>query len=93
MRIKNGDGNENFFLIILQQLLKVAKENNVDLTGESQHGFKQERSTVTAAAEIQSTISRALDDNNYYILASLDLSATFDLVNRNLLFQRMELLV
>ena len=41
-------------------------------------------------AEIQAIISRALDDNNFYVLASLDLSAAFDLVNRELLFKRME---
>ena len=29
-------------------------------------------------------------DNNYDVLASLDLSAAFYLVNRNLLFKRME---
>ena len=34
-------------------------------------------------------ISRALDENNFYVLASLDLSAAFDLVNRELLFKRM----
>ena len=78
--------------LILQQLLKIAKENNVDLTGDSQHGFKQDRSTVTAAAEIQSLISRAIDENNYYVLASLDLSAAFDLVNRELLFERMQIM-
>ena len=27
--------------LILQQLLNISKSNNVDLTGETQHGFKQ----------------------------------------------------
>ena len=62
----------------------------MDLTGEYQHGFKQERSTITTALNIQSIISRALDANSYYVLASLDLSAAFDLVNRELLFNRMK---
>ena len=53
--------------LILQQLLKIAKQNKVDLTGDSQHGFKQDRSTVTAAAAIQSMISRAIDENNFYV--------------------------
>ena len=35
-------------------------------------------------------ISRAVDNNNYYILASLNLSAAFNIVNRQLLFTRME---
>ena len=40
---------------------KVIWQNKVDLTGDSRHGFKQDRSTITAAATIQSMISRALD--------------------------------
>ena len=47
----------------MEDLIIIAKLNKVDLTGDSQHGFKQERSTVTAAAAIQSMISRALDEN------------------------------
>ena len=39
---------------------------------------------------IQSMISRALDNDNYFVLGSLDLSAAFDVVNRDLLFKRME---
>ena len=78
--------------LILQQLLKIAKLNKVDLTGDSQHGFKQERSTVTAAAAIQSMISRALDENNYYVLASLDLSAAFNVVNIKLLLKHLQLM-
>ena len=35
-------------------------------------------------------ISRAIDENNFYVLASLDLSAAFDIVNRDLLFIRIE---
>ena len=78
--------------LILKQLLQISKNNNIDLTGDSQHGFKQDRSTITTALNIQSIISRAIDENNFYVLASLDLSAAFDLVNRNLLFKRMELM-
>ena len=44
------------------------KMGNIDLTGEAQHGFKSERSTVTAAMAIQSMISRALDNDNYFVL-------------------------
>ena len=47
---------------------------------------------MTAAAEIQSIISRAIDENIYYVLASLDLIAAFDLVNRDLLFERMQVM-
>ena len=78
--------------LILQQLLNISKSNNVDLTGDSQHGFKKRRSTITAALNIQSRISRAIDEDNFYVLASLDLSAAFDIVNRELLFKRMSVM-
>ena len=53
-----------FEKLILQQLLKIAKASNVDLTGDSQHGFKEERSTVTAAADTgyQKSPLRSLPD-------------------------------
>ena len=34
-------------------------------------------------------ISRAIDDDDYFVLGSLDLSAAFDVVNRDLLFKRL----
>ena len=72
-------------------LWEISKANNVDLTGECQHGFKTDRSTITAALHLQSLISRALDNDNYYVQASLDLSSAFDIVNRELLFERMKI--
>ena len=77
--------------LILGHLWKLAETNNINLTGENQHGFKKEKSTITAALQLQSTIARALDDNNYYVLASLDLSSAFDVVNRELLYKRMKI--
>ena len=32
-----------------------------------------------------------LDNNNYYILSSLDHSSAFDIINRQLLFKRLEI--
>ena len=66
-----------FEKLILQQLLNIAKANNVDITGETQHGFKADRSTVTAGAAIQSLIARSIDDDKYFVLTSLDLSEGF----------------
>ena len=57
-----------------------------------QHGFKTSRSTVTTGLAIQSLIARAIDNDEYFILGSLDLSAAFDVVNRNLLFERMKIM-
>ena len=75
----------------MSHLWKLADEQRIDLTGDSQHGFKENQSTVTAALHLQSTIARALDSNNYYVLSSLDLSSAFDVVNRELLFERLKI--
>ena len=41
---------------------------------------------------LQSIIARATDENNYVLMASLDLSAAFDLVNVNLLVKRLKII-
>ena len=47
-------------------------------------GFKQGKSTITAGLAIQSLIARALDNDEYFVLGSLDLSVAFDVVVREL---------
>ena len=59
--------------------------NNFDLTGKKQHGFKSGRSTITAGLALQSLIARALDNDEYYVMGSLDLSTAFYVVDRDLL--------
>ena len=54
-----------------------------------QHGFKKLHSTVTTGLSMQSLMARALDNNEYAILASLDLSAAFDVVDIRLLIKRL----
>ena len=56
---------------------------NMDLKGE--------KSTTTAALSIQSALARALDGGKYALLAILDLSNAFDVVNVNLLLKRMRI--
>ena len=58
---------------------------NFDLTGKKQHGFESGRSTITAGLALQSLIARALDNDEYYVMGSLDLSTAFYVVDRNLL--------
>ena len=41
---------------------------------------------------IQSMIARALDDNHLVLLASLDLSAAFDIFNVDLLIKRLRVM-
>ena len=54
-------------------------------------GFqKKNKSTATAGALLQSIISRAADNHCYVVMASLDLSMAFDLVNTELLIKRLK---
>ena len=80
-----------FEKLIMQRIIEIEDSNNIDLTGTKQHGFKRKKSTSTAGLEIQSEIARALDSNKYTLMASLDLSSAFDIVNIKLLLKRLEI--
>ena len=81
-----------FEKLILQRILRVETENNCDITGPQQHGFKKGHSTNTAGLALQQIIANALDEDSFAIMANLDLSAAFDLVNVELLLKRMKIL-
>ena len=81
-----------FERLILKRLEQIEKDNDIDLTGKEQHGFKKNLSTTTAGLTLQSLIARNLDDDLYAAMASLDLSAAFDLVNLDLLMKRLKIL-
>ena len=53
--------------------------------------FQKSKGTVTAGLQLQSLISRALEDDNYVAMASLDLSSAFDVVNIPLLIKRLKI--
>ena len=79
---------------VYEQLIKdglrdIESKTKCDLMGESRHGFKQKRSTTTAGMTIQSILTRALDQDNYALMSSIDLSAVFDVVNIKLLLKRL----
>ena len=78
--------------LILSRINSLEKTNNIDLTGKSQHGFKPKHSTLTAGLRIQSLITRAVDDDMSVLMASLDLSAAFDVVNVELLLKRLTII-
>ena len=63
----------------------------MDITNKGQHGFKTGKSTNTAGLIVQSLIARALDKDNYALLASIDLSSAFDVVNIKLLLKGMKI--
>ena len=81
-----------FEKLILRKLQSIELLNNVDLTGKQQHGFKKGKNTSTLALQLQSLIARALDENCYVLMASIDLSAAFDVINIDLLMSRLRIL-
>ena len=78
-----------FERLILSRIKSLEQLNNVDITGVNQHGFKKNKSTSTLGIQIQSLIARALDEDNHAIMASIDLSSAFDVVNIKLLLKRL----
>ena len=78
-----------FEKLLLKRILDIQAENNCDLTSLNQHGFKKGKSTATISLTIQSLIARALDEDNYVLMSSLDLSSAFDVVNIGLLLKRL----
>ena len=81
-----------FEKLILKRILEIQDANNCDITCENQHGFKHKRSTSTLSAKLQSLIARALDEGEHVLIASLDLSAAFDIVNVDLLVRRLKII-
>ena len=81
-----------FERLILQRIKNIELANNVDLTGKSQHGFKTKHSTLTAGLKLQSLLTRALEADSYALMATLDLSAAFDVVNVQLLLKRLDII-
>ena len=78
--------------LILKRLVELQDSNNVDFTGTQQHGFKKNKSTATAGLLLQSIIAKHVDQNEFVGMASLDLSAAFDMVNIKLLIRRLKIL-
>ena len=81
-----------FEKLILRRILEIQELNNCDITGPNQHGFKRNHSTSTLSLEIQNIIARALDEDKLVLLASLDLSAAFDVVDVDLLIKRLTII-
>ena len=91
--ISNLCSTSKFFeKLILKRILEIQENCKTDLTGNEQHGFKKAKSTSTAGLIIQSIISRAVDTNNYALMASIDLTAAFDLVDTKLLLKRIKII-
>jgi hypothetical protein len=81
-----------FEKLILKRINEIQEVNNEDKTRNGQHGFKKNRSTLTLSLELQSILARALDNDQFDLVASLDLSSAFDMVNIPLLLKRMSII-
>ena len=81
-----------FERLILNRINKLEAINKINLAGKEQHGFTKGKSTATAGLVLQSLIARALDDDHLVLLASIDLSAAFDIVNIGLLLKRLRVI-
>jgi len=57
-----------------------------ELDGNFQNGFKKDRSTVTAMLELQDFVATELDAGNIVGTYSIDLSAAFDLLRPDMLY-------
>ena len=78
--------------LILMRVEEICEIEGVDITGDSQYGFKKNCGTETACLEIQSKIAAICDEGKCAAMSSLDLSAAFDVVNRPLLMRRLRVL-
>ena len=87
VKIEESRYSQVFFKkkLILQRIQDIEDLKNIDLTNSNQHGFKRGKSTTTAGLAIQSALARALDLGQFALLANLDLSSAFDVVNKNLI--------
>ena len=81
-----------FEKLILKEIQFLENKNKLDLNGKQQHGFKRKKSTATAGALLQSLIALAVDENFYVVMASLDLSMAFNMINTELLVRRLRIM-
>jgi hypothetical protein len=81
-----------FEKLIMKRTIEIQNEERIDLKGDGQHGFKRQRSISTLSIKLISKIIRALDDADYVLTTSLDLSSAFDLVNDDLLIKRVRII-
>ena len=75
--------------IVYQQLYRYLSHNN--LLASSQHGFRSRHSTETALLSVTDRILAATDRGEISILCLLDLSKCFDVIDHELLLQKLML--
>jgi len=81
-----------FVRLVLLRLLEIEKQKGMDMSGEMQHGFKKNKSTTKVALALQNIITKAMDEDHYVAVASMDLTAAFDVLNVDLLLTRLKIM-
>jgi hypothetical protein len=61
-------------------ILNRIERNHPGIEGDAQHGFRKQRSTVTALLEMQHELASNMDRNHHVLMYSIDMSAAFDLL-------------
>ena len=74
------------------RLTQLEQINKISFTGKPQHGFKKNHSTTTIGLVLQSLIINALDQDQFALMASVDLSAAFDVVNVRLIVKLLDII-
>ena len=74
---------------VYNQLVKYLEENGI--LHQSHHGFRKGHSTTTALLEMHSTWVEAVEADKITAVIMLDLSAAFDLVDKEILIRKLEL--
>jgi hypothetical protein len=72
----------------MQIIENLQESENKELTGNTQHGFKNWRNNTIAGLTIHPILQRAPDNNKYEMMSSLDFSPAFDVVNVKLLLKK-----
>jgi hypothetical protein len=74
--------------VMKDQLVSFFEKNN--LFSELQHGFRQKRSTVTAATDLISRIQSGFESGDSVSLTLCDISKAFDCIPHNVLLSKLE---
>jgi hypothetical protein len=72
-----------------EKLLSFLKKKNHSIISNKQHGFCKGKSTNTAIAEFIERVYKSVDEREISIGLFLDLSKTFDLVDHDILLEKI----